>query len=110
MAKIELQDFVKYGKLFEVYGKLLSEDRQKIMSLYFDFNMTLAEIADEKKISRQAVLDAVGKSCHKLEEYENVLKIAEKNQILSEKLREICDDKNCTKEIKSKVEKILREL
>lgn len=110
MAKIELQDFVKYGKLFEVYGKLLSEDRQKIMSLYFDFNMTLAEIANEKNISRQAVLDAVDKSCHKLEEYESVLKVVEKNQILEERLRDICDDEGCTKEIKSKVEEILREL
>ena len=75
MAKIALQDFIKYGKLFDVYGKLLSADRQRIMSAYFEYNMTLAEIAKEKNISRQAVLDAIDKACQKLDEYEVALKL-----------------------------------
>ena len=81
MAKIELGDFVKFGRLFEIYGKLLSDDRQKIMTDYFVFNMTLVEIAEQRNISRQAVLDAVRKSCEKLTYYENLLgflKIREK--------------------------------
>ena len=61
MSKIDLQDFVEIGKLFEAYGSLLSQDRQKIMNSYFNFNMTLAEIEKKKAISRQAVLDAIDK-------------------------------------------------
>ena len=100
MAKIALQDFVKYGKLFEVYGKLLSEDRQRIMSAYFEYNMTLAEIAKERNISRQAVLDAIDKSCQKLKEYETALQITKKNQVLTESLSEILADKTCSDEVK----------
>lgn len=110
MAKIALQDFVKYGKLFEIYGKLLSEDRQRIMSAYFEFNMTLAEIAKEKNISRQAVLDAIDKSCQKLDEYESALRVAEKNEALTARLNEILADKTCSDEIKQKVEKILKDM
>ena len=47
MAKLDLGDFVKYGKLFEIYGSLLSSDSQSVMSMYFDYNMTLVEIAKE---------------------------------------------------------------
>ncbi len=110
MPKIALQDFVKYGKLFEVYGKLLSDDRQKIMSSYFEFNMTLAEIAKEKNISRQAVLDAISKACQKLEEYENTLHIADRNQQFTRQLQDIVLDKTCSQAVKLKVEKILRDM
>jgi predicted DNA-binding protein YlxM (UPF0122 family) len=106
MAKINLQDYVKYGKLFDAYEKLLSEDRQKVMSMYFEFNMTLAEIAKEKDISRQAVLDSIEKSCLKLEEYESKLHIVQKEELLETKLKEllaICK----TKEQKQKVEELL---
>ena len=109
MAKIELQDFVKYGKLFDIYGKLLSQDRQKIVSSYFEYNMTLAEIAKEKNTSRQAVLDAIDKSCEKLLEYESVLHLYEKNQVVSQELRQLAD--SCTDDkIKEKVEEILRKI
>lgn len=107
MSKIQLQDFVYYGKLFSVYGKLLSEDRQKIMTDYFEFNMTLVEIAQERNISRQAVLDAVDKSCKKLEEFENVLHISAKKDSLEELLLANSDNPQY-KEFISKVEQILK--
>lgn len=109
MPKIALQDFVKYGKIFDLYGKLLSEDRQKIMSAYFEFNMTLAEIAKERNISRQAVLDAIDKSCQKLDEYEAALALLEKNERLARSLNEILAGE-CSDETRSKVEKILKDM
>lgn len=110
MAKIALQDFVKYGKLFEVYGKLLSADRQKIVSMYFEFNMTLAEIAKERNISRQAVLDAIDKSCQKLEEFEENLHFEAKSEKLAKSLEELASDKTCSPEVRLKVEKILKDI
>lgn len=89
MAKIKLGEFVEYGQLFEVYGALLSNDRQKIMAEYFDFNMTLAEIAKSRQISRQAVLDAISKSCQKLKEYENLLGFLKLREKVFQKLDQI---------------------
>lgn len=109
MTKFQLQDFVKYGRLFDLYGGLLSADRQKIMSDYFEFNMTLAEIAQEKNISRQAVLDAIDKSCEKLKEFESVLQIYAKRNALRADLSELLSLAE-SKELKEKVEEILRKL
>lgn len=112
MSKIQLQDFVKYGRLFETYGSLLSEDRQKIMTAYFEYNMTLVEIAEERKVTRQAVLDAIDKSCEKLDKFENALHMNGTKQNLVLNLREIktLADKNSQKEISEKVDNILRKL
>lgn len=109
MAKLKLNDFVKYGKLFEEYSALLSEDRQSIMRLYFDYNMTLAEISAERGISRQAVKDAITKSCEKLDYYENNLKNCQKKEKILKKLEEIRNINNL-KEIKLKVEEIIGEI
>ncbi len=106
MSKLELQDYIKYGRLFEVYGSLLSEDRQKIMTEYFEYNNTLAEIASERNISRQAVLDAIAKACKKLDEFEDKLALLKFKTDLQEALGELKsllkDDK-----LKEKVDKIL---
>ncbi len=112
MSKIKLQDFVQFGRLFETYGNLLSEDRQKIMTDYFQFNMTLAEIAKERNISRQAVLDAIDKSCQKLQKFEALLEITSKKEMLQADLAEIgalAKSNECGKIIE-KVEKIMREI
>ena len=112
MSKIQLQDFVKYGRLFETYGSLLSEDRQKIMTSYFEYNMTLVEIAEERNVTRQAVLDAIDKSCEKLDKFENALHVNETKQNLVLNLQEIktLADKNSQREISEKVDIILRKL
>lgn len=109
MAKLKLNDFIRYGKLFEEYSMLLSEDRQAIMRLYFDFNMTLAEISVERGISRQAVNDAITKSCEKLDYYENNLKNCKKKEKIIKKLEEI-KKINDIKEIKLKVDEIIGEI
>lgn len=112
MSKIQLQDFVQYGRLFETYGKLLSDDRQKIMTDYFQFNMTLAEIAKERNVSRQAVLDAIDKSCQKLKNFEELLKLNQKKDLLQQNLEEIAclARQNNAQEIIKKVEKIYKEI
>ncbi len=109
MSKIELHDFVYIGKLLSTYGGLLSADRQKIMTDYFEYNMTLAEIAKQRNVSRQAVLDAIDKSCNKLKEYENVLMMCKKKDALIESLTQL-SNLNDIETIKEKVEEILKEV
>ena len=107
MSKIKLQDFVYYGQLFEIYKNLLNADRQKIMESYFEFNMTLAEIADERKITRQAVLDSIDKSCEKLLEYETKLGLLKKKEKLTKLLAELAkQDPN----LSDKLENIRKEI
>ena len=76
----ELKKTVLFGDLFELYGKLLSPSQQRVASLYFNEDLTLSEIAENMKVSRQAIFDSLKKSEKKLLEIESkvgALKIIE---------------------------------
>ncbi len=67
---VEIEKTVYFGNLLELYGKLLSPVQQRIMHDYYENDLTLTEIAENNKISRQAVYDAVVKSQTKLSQFE----------------------------------------
>lgn len=57
---------VKVGMLLDLYGELLTEKQQDILDLYYNNNLSLAEIAEEVGITRQAVRDSIVKGEKKL--------------------------------------------
>lgn len=78
----ELDEKIRMIELYDIYGGLIKSKQKEILDDYFDYNMTLSEIAEEKNISKQAVYDLIKKKCDVLENYEKVLKLLEiKNNI-----------------------------
>ena len=70
-------DKISFARLWDLYHGLLTPTRQEITDLYFNLDLTVSEIAEQKSISRQGVSDCI-KACEKqLEEYETKLKFAE---------------------------------
>ena len=66
-------DKVSFITLWDTYRGLLTATQQEICDLYFNLDLTLSEIADEKGITRQGVSECL-KTCKKqLEEYEEKL-------------------------------------
>ena len=66
-------DKFSFISLWDVYSGLLTPTQQEITDLYFNGDLTVSEIAEEKGISRQAVSECL-KGCKKqLEEYEEKL-------------------------------------
>lgn len=66
--------------LWDIYNGLLTPTQQEITNLYFNLDLTLSEIAEQKGISRQGVSECL-KTCKKqLEEYENKLHVAKNLQ------------------------------
>ncbi len=57
-------------QLFDLYGALLTESQREVCKLYFLFDLTLSEIAEEKGISKQAVSECLKKSRTQLMSYE----------------------------------------
>ena len=57
---------VKIGILCDIYGELLTKKQQDILDLYYGSNLSLAEIAEELGITRQAVRDSIVKGEKKL--------------------------------------------
>ena len=78
----ELEKVEYINTLFDLYKELLTEKQKSIMEKYYSYNLSLKEISDELKISRAAVLDTIEHSIKKLKDYENKLRLHEKNQKL----------------------------
>jgi len=70
--------------LFDCYGPLLTEKQQSILSLYYQDNFSLGEIASDLEVSRQAVYDNVKRAEQALEDYEGKLKLLAKREARSE--------------------------
>lgn len=69
-----MDEFVYYGELFHIYGFLLTDNQKEIFSLYYDENLSLSEIAEEKKVSRSYAGKIVDETRKKLDFYESNLK------------------------------------
>lgn len=75
---IMVEKLVEVGILFDFYGKLLSEKQYSVVELYYIYDLSLAEIGEELKISRQGVYDILKRAEENLYQYENTLKLVEK--------------------------------
>ncbi|MBR1723601.1 MAG: putative DNA-binding protein [Ruminococcus sp.] len=73
---MEIEKNLRIGRLLGIYGGLLTERQYEIMSMYFDDDLSLSEIAEQCNISRQGVHDAVKRGEETLENYEEVLKLS----------------------------------
>ena len=56
--------------LNQLYGAMLTDRQEEMLKAYYDFDCSLAEIADEHGISRQAVRDSIKRAEAGLQSYE----------------------------------------
>lgn len=78
-----------YNQLFDYYQKLLTTKQQEIFEDYYANDFSLGEIAENNNISRNAVFDTIKKVEKILDNYEEILKLVEKNHLLIEYLDEL---------------------
>ncbi|MBE6556989.1 MAG: DNA-binding protein [Ruminococcaceae bacterium] len=64
------------GLLLDFYGDILPERKRTVMDMYYNEDLSLAEIATEIGISRQGVRDMIKKSSDELFFYEEKLGLA----------------------------------
>lgn len=81
------------NRLFDVYGKLLTENRQAIFQYYYHEDYSYQEIADILNISRAGVFDALSKAQQQLEHYEQELNIIRRESDFIKALKALKDSK-----------------
>ena len=99
---------LEIGLLNDYYGGLLTEYQSRIVGMYYDEDLSLAEIADEVNVSRQAVRDVLVRSANKLNEYENKLGLVSKLSKIVEEIERI--KLNSDDATKIALEKLLQEV
>ena len=75
-----MEDFVLYSELYDIYGELLTSKQKEYFEDYYFNNLSFSEMADQYKVSRNAVFKQVHIVTDKLIEYEKVLKLKEKRE------------------------------
>lgn len=67
---------IEMGILIDFYGSLLTQKQLAYMNMHYYDDMSLAEIADIEKISRQAVHDTLKRAEQTILDYEDKLKFS----------------------------------
>ncbi len=107
-----MRDNVYCGLLNAYYGSMLNDHQREIMRLYYDCDMSLAEISEFLGVTRQAVREIIVRSTAKLTECENKLGLIKKVQSIASSLEKIIDtaDKTSVEEIKNSLQELLNEI
>lgn len=75
-----LQDSLEMSLLYDTYGELLTEKQKTCFDLYYNQDLSLAEIAEDEGISRQGVHDSIARAEAILRGYEQKLGCVEKER------------------------------
>ncbi|MBR6918219.1 MAG: DNA-binding protein [Clostridia bacterium] len=75
--------------LLDFYGDILPERRRELITMYYDEDLSLSEIADIAGISRQGVRESIKKSEAELTKLEDTLGLAKRFEDLKAKLQNI---------------------
>ena len=96
-----MDDLIYYNNLYDYYSGLLTDKQRQYYEDYYFNNLSLAEIAEDNNVSRNAVHNQIKIVIEKLDFYEETLKLYEK-QLKITKILDKVDEK-----IKKEIEEIL---
>lgn len=92
-----MQETIELSILYDFYGELLTENNKEVFVDYIFNDLSLAEIAEDKGITRQGVHDIIKRSSKKLREYEESLHLVKKFKTIEDKVNRI---KNIIEELR----------
>ena len=97
--------------LLDFYGEVLTERKKEVLDMYYNEDLSLAEIADQIGISRQGVRDLIKKAEEELLFLEEKLGLAKKMVALrkhSDIMVGIAEDTELPKNLKYEIEEIAK--
>lgn len=98
-----INDSFYYGILFAYYKELLTEKQKEYLTLYYEQNFTINEIAIEYQVSKESVFDLIKRVNNKLKVYEEKLALYEK----SLEIEKLLQDLNLSEEIIERITEII---
>lgn len=84
-----MEEFVLMSELFDYYGELLTEKQRLYFKKYYFENLTMQEIADNEKVSKNAVSKQLDIIVKKLIDYENKLNLKIKKTKINKVIKDL---------------------
>ena len=97
-----MKELVYYTLLYDIYGSLLTDKQKEYFEEYYFKNLSLSELATKYNISRNAIHKQIKETIKRLENYEDKLKLAKKNEMLENIIKKTSDE-----EIKRKLQEVI---
>ena len=79
---------LRISELNDVYGALLTPRQREILQNYYDYDLSLSEIAENVGITRQGVRDTIVKASEQLSQYEEVIGVLKVKDIAKSRIGE----------------------
>ena len=76
---MELNELEKMNQLYDFYKELLTEKQRNYFEMYYVYDNSLGEIANDNNLSRNAIYDNITKTVKILLDYESKLHLLEKS-------------------------------
>lgn len=100
---MKIDELLWASGLLDFYGGMLTDKQRSIATSYLDYNASLAEIAEDNGITRQAVGDILRRTLKKLEEIEFNLGLYSKYQRVLGRVPEISKSLTNIEELQEKI-------
>ncbi|MDO5037026.1 MAG: sigma factor-like helix-turn-helix DNA-binding protein [Tissierellia bacterium] len=110
---------LEINELMDFYSDLLTKRQQAVMKMYYQFDYSLNEIADNLGISKQAVSENIQRATRGLLEFEDLLGLLDKRknqmrekEVMLESLTKISlltEDKAILEEVNKLINRIKKE-
>ncbi len=78
--------------LFDFYGDILTEKQHELFDLYYNEDLSLAEISEHVGITRQGVRDSIVRAEHTLRDMEHKLGLVARYGNIEARLEELTSD------------------
>lgn len=76
--------------LFDFYGEMLTEKQRRVVEMYYEEDLSLAEIAESQNITRQGVRDSIKRAEAQMLEMEDRLQLTARFRDMRDGFANIC--------------------
>jgi len=93
---------LRIAVLYDFYGDMLTDKQQEVIELYYNEDLSLAEIADHTSITRQGVRDSIKRAENQLYQFEEQLGLAARFQQIEQAVAKVLNLAHAIEEVNSK--------